>query len=105
MTEVNKAQIAFIKDCLNLMNEGNWESLKQMGLSTIERLEKQTRQTDLYFSFPSDAEITKHVSCHLIPPYSKTENIYDTYFVKGAIWMRECIDSILKNEVPKNNQP
>jgi hypothetical protein len=94
MTEVNKTQIAFIKDCFQHMNEGNFESLKEMGLSTIERLEKDIPQSDLYFSFPSDAEITKYV--HVADtPENQDQFTHDTAFVKGAIWMREMINAIL----------
>jgi hypothetical protein len=55
-------QLEFIKDCFKLIDEGNFEALKEAGLATIERLEKGIAYTDLYFSFPSDAEITKFIS-------------------------------------------
>ena len=32
MTEANKEQIAFMRDCLNGMNEGNYEILKKITL-------------------------------------------------------------------------
>ena len=38
-----KVQIASIKDCLNLMNKGNYKELKNGALSTIDRLEKQLK--------------------------------------------------------------
>ena len=41
MDEVIKAQIEYIKDCLNLMNDGNYKELKGGALSTIVRLEKR----------------------------------------------------------------
>lgn len=95
MTEVSKVQIEFLKQNLELMNEGNFEALKEISFKLIERLEKSL-STDHYFSFPSDAEITKFVSLpenqnkHQDLPRAKA-------FVNGAIWMREIIDVILKS--------
>lgn len=47
MTLANKEQIASIRDCLNLMNQGNFESLKEMALETLERLEVQLKEPDI----------------------------------------------------------
>ena len=41
MTEANKEQIAFMRDCLNGMNEGNYEILKKITLDTLDRMENQ----------------------------------------------------------------
>ena len=41
MNKIVKEQIAFIKDCLNIMNDGNYETLKVMALLYINRMEKQ----------------------------------------------------------------
>jgi len=47
MTAANKEQISFIKDCLNVMNDGNFLDLKEIILSTLERLETQLHFSDI----------------------------------------------------------
>lgn len=56
---------------------------------------KQSLIHDVMFSFPSDAEITKYVD-GIDTPEDQDQFTHDTAFVKGAIWMRERISSILE---------
>ena len=41
MDEVLKEQIEFLRDCLNLMHDGNYQILKEIALETTKRLESR----------------------------------------------------------------
>ncbi len=58
---------------------------------------------EIIFSFPSDGEITKHVN-DIDTPEGQDQFTHDTAFVKGAIWMREQISSILESSKIDNNE-
>lgn len=65
MTEANKAQIRFIKDCLVGMNKGNFEDLQKIALETIDRL-----NSDL-FDVHDFKELTQEEKTEIITGFTK----------------------------------